>query len=318
MKTVTYVTIAIALMLLVALPAWTQTRQARQGGDARVALQDCPLAQEGTCTQDCLQQNLGICDQQCVGQCTGGGRMGQGRGRQMGRGGQGRRGQGGGLCGMGLCLSEEIVPLTEAEIGYVLTMREEEKLARDVYLKLNADLSSVVFERIATSEQNHMNAIARIIAIQGLVDPVVDDTAGAFTSTDPDFATLYASLVAQGSAGYVEALMVGAYIEELDIEDLQAALAVVTNPQVKRVFENLLYGSYNHLRAFVASLEAEGETYVPQVLDGDNFDEIISSAPVKGRGLQGQCTGAQGTCTGDPTQCPATQTQTQGTARQGR
>ncbi len=263
------------------------------------------MDQQGTRTQDCLQQNLGACDQQSLAQRMGRGGLGQGRGRQMGRRGQGRGGQGNGLCGMGLCRSEEIIPLNDVETDYVLAMREEEKLARDVYLALNNKFPSLVFVRIAASEQRHTNAVARIIALQGLVDPVIDDTIGVFTNQD--FATLYANLVAQGSVDYVAALQVGAYIEEIDIADLEAALDVVTNPQAKRVFENLLSGSYNHLRAFVASLAAEGQTYEPQVLDAETYAEILNSARTQGRGRQTQ-----------QARRTALQVQPKGTPRQGR
>ncbi len=305
MKTLTHLTVATALILTIAIPAWAQTRQARQGGDARQMLQDCPLDQQGACMQDCLQQNLGTRDQLGVGRRMGRNGTGRGSGQGMGRRGQGQKGRGNGLYGMGLCLNEEIVPLTEDEAGYVLAMREEEKLARDVYLTLNETSPSLVFERIAASEQRHTNAIARILALQGLDDPIVDDTIGAFPTQE--FADLYVQLVEQGIDSYIAALEVGAYIEELDILDLQAALEEVTNPQVKRVFENLLNGSYSHLRAFSAMLEIEGETYGPQLMDEDTYAEIISSAPVRGQGRRGQ-----------QTQCTDPQAQPQGTPRRAR
>lgn len=304
MKTLTHMIIATAVVLSIALPASAQPRQARQGGDARQAVQDCTMDQQGTCTQDCLQQDPGTCDQQGLGQRTS--RSG------IGRRGQGRRGRGNGLRGTGLALGEELVPLTDVEIPLVLAMREEEKLARDVYLTLNNQFPSLIFVRIAASEQRHTDAISRVIATQGLDDPVVDNAIGVFI--DPVFAELYVNLVADGSADYIAALTVGALIEEIDIEDLEAALEQVTNPQLKRVFENLLNGSYNHLRAFVAGLEAEGETYEPTFLDEETYAEIINGASVKGRGQRLQ----QAQCTDPQAQCTAPQAQPKGTPRQGR
>lgn len=314
MKTLTHMTLAAALMLSIALPAWAQPRQSRQGGNARQAVQNRSADQQQTCDQDCPQQNTGTCDQQGLGQRMGGrgmgrGGMGRGRGRQMGRRGQG---QGNGLRRAGLCQSEEIVPLTSDETKSVLAMREEEKLARDVYLTLNNQFPSLVFVRIATSEQRHTDAIARIIATQGLVDPVVDDAIGKFT--DPTFTDLYAGLVADGSADYIAALKVGAYIEEIDIADLKEALDAVTNPQVKRVFENLLNASYNHLRAFVANFEADGQPYEPQVLDAETYTEIVNGDSLKGRGWRTQ----QGQCKDPQAQCTTPQTQPKGTPRRGR
>jgi len=307
MKTLKHMTLATALILTIALPSWAQARQGRQGGDARGAVQDCPLEQQGTPSQDRIRQNPGTCDPQNPGQRLGRGGADRGAGRQIGGRGQGQRGQ-----GAGVCLTEEVVPLTDLEVVYVLAMREEEKLARDVYLSLNNAFPSLIFVRIAASEQRHMNAVGRIITVQGMDDPVVNNGIGEFT--DPAFTELYASLVTDGSVDYISALKVGALIEEIDIADLAEALEVVTNPQVKRVFENLLYGSYNHLRAFTTALAAEGVEYVPEVLDVEVYEEILNSAPVKGRGArsrQGQCTDPQG-------QCTAPQSGQNRTARQGR
>jgi hypothetical protein len=184
-------------------------------------------------------------------------------------------------------LNQEVLPLTEAEIPMVLAMREEEKLARDVYLLLDEQYLSPVFQNIARSEQRHMDAIAMVIKRQGLTDPVTDSTVGKFTSSG--FAELYDTLIQQGSADYIEALTVGAYIEEIDIKDLQEALVVVTTPQLVRVFENLLRGSYNHLRAFTAALAAEGITYAPQVLTPEAYDTILNPpAPDRNGNVNGQ------------------------------
>jgi hypothetical protein len=69
---------------------------------------------------------------------------------------------------------------------------------------------------------------------------------------------LYDQLVAGGSVSLVEALKVGAAIEEIDIIDLQAALALVDNRDIRLVYENLLSGSRNHLQAFVRALQQQG------------------------------------------------------------
>lgn len=165
-------------------------------------------------------------------------------------------------------------PITEAEAAHVLYMRQEEKLARDVYITLDELWLADVFENIAVSEQRHMDAVARIIEAQELVDPAADDTVGTFT--DEVFCELYLSLIERGTTSYAETLKAGAYIEELDILDLLAALEDVENEYVIRVFQNLLRGSRNHLRAFVRELEGEGETFSLQLMSQELYDEIIS------------------------------------------
>lgn len=148
------------------------------------------------------------------------------------------------------------VQITEAEENYILYMREEEKLARDVYLTLYEIWDAEIFANISESEQRHMDAIKNLITRYALVDPVVEDTLGSFTN--PDFKVLYDQLVIDGSGSLEAALNVGVYIEELDIADLDEALRETNRRSVRRVFQNLLNGSYNHLDAFKRALESDG------------------------------------------------------------
>ena len=146
--------------------------------------------------------------------------------------------------------------LTDPEIGHVIHIREEEKLARDLYLTLYQVYEAPIFANISESEQRHMDAMKRLIATYGLDDPVKDDTIGMFANEY--FTQLYTDLVAKGNGSYCAALQVGIAIEELDIEDSKLALAEVTATDVRRVFNNLLSGSYNHLSAFMNQHAAAG------------------------------------------------------------
>ncbi len=142
--------------------------------------------------------------------------------------------------------------LTAAERAYILQLREEEKLARDVYLTLAARWRAPIFSNIAKSESNHMAAVKNLIVRYGLPDPVVTDTVGVFTN--PAFTDLYKQLVATGSVSIVNAYQVGVVIEELDIKDLIEALSVVQRADIRTVFTNLLNGSKSHLAAFASHL----------------------------------------------------------------
>ena len=137
------------------------------------------------------------------------------------------------------------VQLTEAEEQHILYMREEEKLARDVYLTLYELWDAEIFVNISESEQRHVDAIKRLITRYDLVDLVVNDAIGEFANQD--FADLYDELVEIGEISLEEALKVGVRIEELDIADLDQALQETSMRSVRRIFQNLLNGSYKHL-----------------------------------------------------------------------
>ena len=130
-------------------------------------------------------------------------------------------------------------------------MREEEKLARDVYLTLGKKWKVPVFSNISRAEYMHMSAVGALIDRSGLVDPVTDDAIGAFTN--PHFTKLYEELVAEGSQSLAAAYGVGRKIEELDIDDLDKALDRTENETIRRVYQNLRRASGNHLRAFTRS-----------------------------------------------------------------
>ena len=147
--------------------------------------------------------------------------------------------------------------LTDAQKSTVLFMREEEKLARDVYLTMDDLWDADIFATISMSEQRHMDAIAQIISRYGLKDPVADNTIGVFADTT--LAARYVELVAKGSVSLQEALKVGVLVEQADIADLEKALTEAPTTAVRRVFTNLLAASRRHLEAFETSL-ATGET----------------------------------------------------------
>ena len=157
----------------------------------------------------------------------------------------------------------------------LIKMREEEKLARDVYATLYDIWQLPVFYNISLAEQRHMNAVKVLIDKYGLVDPVADSTIGVFT--DPDFQTLYDAYVEQGSASLIDALYVGATIEDMDIADLQELLTIVDNADITIVYGNLLRGSRNHLRAFTYLLSLQGETYEAQYITAEELAAIITS-----------------------------------------
>ncbi|TYT21043.1 DUF2202 domain-containing protein [Dictyoglomus thermophilum] len=153
------------------------------------------------------------------------------------------------------------VNLSSQEIKDILHMREEEKLARDVYTTLYNLYKIPTFYNISKSEQTHMNAVKTLINYYNLKDPITDDSVGKFS--DPKFTELYNNLIERGKKSVIEALKVGILIEELDIKDLQEAINRINKADIIRVYTNLLKGSQNHREAFIKVLQRYGESYTP-------------------------------------------------------
>jgi hypothetical protein len=153
-----------------------------------------------------------------------------------------------------------LVPLTQDEIDTLLWMREEEKLARDVYIKMTEYYPVNVFSNIAAAEQKHFDAIGRKLDQYGIVDVALPEI-GAFF--DQDLQARYDDLVAKGRISYVDALFVGVEIEETDLVDLSVAISETDSRPLKRTYSRLLIGSQHHLDSFIKLLEKEGIHYEP-------------------------------------------------------
>lgn len=155
-------------------------------------------------------------------------------------------------------------------------MREEEKLARDVYLTLDRQWGDKtrVFARIAESEEKHTSTVGFLLAKFGVEDPVVNDTIGVFTNQE--LQALYDELVEKGSHSITDALHVGALIEEVDMRDILAAMSRTDERAITVAYSNLLDGSKSHLRAFVRVIETYGITYEAQVLDAEEVELILN------------------------------------------
>lgn len=138
--------------------------------------------------------------------------------------------------------------ISEQEAADILYIREEEKLARDIYDVMYERWKKPVFDKISASEEIHMEAMYTLIDRYGLTDPVGENLPGVFTNAS--LQALYLQLEAKGLISLEEALAVGVEIEETDIADLQAAMEAADNQDIDRTYENLLKGSVNHLAAF--------------------------------------------------------------------
>lgn len=172
--------------------------------------------------------------------------------------------------------------LSLAEREALQFMREEEKLARDVYLTFHHWWRLPVFGNIAASEQRHTESVQRLLQAYGIPDPVQNDRVGVFAH--PELARLYADLVARGHQSAYEALQVGALIEETDIADLQDAIRKTSQPAIARVYNHLMQASHRHLRAFAGQLQNHDGAYAAQLMPQAEVDAIMAyrSSPADG------------------------------------
>jgi len=170
-------------------------------------------------------------------------------------------------------LPSETLSLKERE--GLLLMREEEKLARDVYQTLYEKWGLKIFSNIAQSEQTHTEAVRDLLLKYRLEDPVTDDTIGVFTNRS--LQELYDTLITEGIKSETDALIVGAIIEDLDIRDLQDLLVQSDNQDITLVYENLIRGSQKHLRAFTRQLTQRGEAYVPKYISVVDYQNVIAN-----------------------------------------
>jgi len=171
--------------------------------------------------------------------------------------------------------------LSEQEVADLTFMREEEKLARDVYVELyqfykEQGIELISLANISASEQRHMDAMLDLLDSYKLDDPA--DGLGPGEFDNDALAALYENLVSDSDAnvpilgeptsgGKVSpqaALYVGAWIEERDMIDILHAIANTGRADIVGVYTNLLCGSRSHLRAFVKQLGADD--YEPQLL----------------------------------------------------
>ena len=172
-------------------------------------------------------------------------------------------------------------PLSADETAGLVFMREEEKLAHDVYVTLYQKWGMPVFNNIASSEATHTSAVKVLLDRYGIADPAAGKSVGQFT--DPNLQKLYDQLIEQGSRSLGDALKVGAAIEEIDILDLQTRLAQTDKTDIKLVYNNLKNASYNHLRAFVSTLQRQtGEIYSVQYLDETTYTSIVADSSQPG------------------------------------
>jgi hypothetical protein len=166
-------------------------------------------------------------------------------------------------------------PISSDEAYSLVHMREEEKLALDVYSTLFSKWGISIFSNISSSEQTHTDAVLALLNKYNLPDPVQNNALGVFE--DSTLQGLYDSLVTQGNTSILNAFIVGATIEDLDIYDLNVWVSKVDNQDILYAYSNLTKGSRNHMRSFYSQIINSGGIYTAQFISQAELEAIINS-----------------------------------------
>jgi len=176
---------------------------------------------------------------------------------------------------------------------------EEEKLARDVYRVLGRRFPELdVFTDMEANKEHNRCAVLDLMRKYRVSVPRVNDNIGVFSwgIYGRYFTEKYLVFTNQGSSSPLNALYVGAFMEELNILDINECPKVIVdinngineaaacgrnythNPDVLRVYDSLLDESGKHLRLLVQDIERQigGGKYQAQVLQQAEVDAILS------------------------------------------
>ena len=181
------------------------------------------------------------------------------------------------LLGWSSCTKKDdavIVPVNDQEKSDLIFLREEEKLAHDVYIYAFRKYNNSTFSNIANSEQSHTNSVLNLLTQRNISDPAANLKEGEFLNQD--LQAIYNSLVATVDSSENHALIVGATIEDLDLNDIHHFYANTTNSEILLVYDRLTCGSRNHMRSFTKQLTNLGINYQPQFISLSEFNAIVN------------------------------------------
>ncbi len=173
-------------------------------------------------------------------------------------------------------------------------MWNEEKLAKDIYLALDALTPHQTLYNIATrSETQHEASVETLVQkydinITNLENYEVRYSESELRALAPgeygvsEVQELYDALYAKGSQSLQDALEVGCMVEVTDVEDLDRYIETAGDAvDLVMVFSNLRSGSYNHYWAFDNALKTLGVSEGCCTL-GENYCKTPEEYPVSG------------------------------------
>lgn len=159
--------------------------------------------------------------------------------------------------------------LNETERLNLLYSYAEESLAYDMYMYFYELYGVKTFYNIAQSEAEHKDAV------KSLLDRYSLDLPTDYWELNDEFE----SLKNKWELSLKDAFEVWISIEMLDIEDIANTIKETDNDDIKAVFVNIGWASYNHLRWFVTWLTNNGYTtelnYNDYLTDEEIYDKSI-------------------------------------------
>ncbi len=170
--------------------------------------------------------------------------------------------------------------LTDENTVGLIFLLEEEKMAHDLYVSFFNAWDLKIFDRISNSEITHFEAVKTLLDFYEISFEVSDELG---TFYNEEIQNLYNTFLVEGTISMENALIVGAKVEEFDINDLMAEIALTSDEQTLLLYYNLLIGSLNHLRAFYRNMQVYGIEYTPFMLEQSLFDEIVTSTHERGQ-----------------------------------
>jgi hypothetical protein len=170
------------------------------------------------------------------------------------------------------------ISLTTNELDDLLFLREEEKLARDVYLFSFEKYNMQIFKNISNSEVQHMSNVLQLLNTYNIDDPASTEI-GVFNNSV--LQTIYNELIEQSSISLIEALKVGDKIEDLDIRDLALNELRTDKSDLLSLYGSLKCGSINHLRSFHSQVLQNNGEYMPEFISQEYFDSIVTTSNEK-------------------------------------
>lgn len=185
------------------------------------------------------------------------------------------------------------------EQTHLVFICEEEQLAHDVYRVLGNRFPEIdIFADMEANREHSRCTVLDLLRRYRVSVPRVNDNIGVFSwgIYGRYFMEKYLVLTNQGSTSPLNALYVGAFMEELDIQEIsECPKAIVDinngiseksacgkgytdNPEVLRIYESLLDESRMHLRRLVVAIEQQigAGKYQAQVLSQDEVNAILS------------------------------------------
>ncbi len=169
--------------------------------------------------------------------------------------------------------------LTADEIEFLFAIREDEKVAKDLYTAFAGQYPTAIqFSRIAAAEATHIAAVETVLGYYEITYPALG-APGIFA--DAARQAQYDGLLAKATT-LQAALEAMTTLEEENIAAYKAVEANITNANLKLIVSNMIKASSNHLKAAVRQLATLGVIYTPIHLDQATFDDIINSALAQG------------------------------------